>query len=797
MDDVVARCPDCGNEQAEAFDHCFVCMKPSRWWCRACNEWRPTRGCAACGGGLAVPDELSLGSGVVGSTVAFRVVVRNSSKKMVGGTVSSPDAGVAIDAPRLLAAPSGTVEVRGRVTVVPGPLGPRTFRLHFAGPVPAETVLTVEAVAAAPRLEFVPPLVVLRSLNPGSTVRSTVALKNAGNVPLTATVSSAEAWLVVDGAPVALAPGESAELKLRAKSKKTDSGSREAQLIATAPGWSCVAMVRSTLPDPELTADPVTFGELTPGRSAHGELIVRNTGRVRVDCTVAAADPWLRVLPTRVNLPPGRQKKLRVRATLTVDQDGLQRSEILVAHPAGVLLRVPVTATGKVPKPLLRPIRKQRVRGAAGEAVERKFQLANDGAGRLDVSASADKPWVRIVTAELRVGPGKKRKLRYVLALPTLPRGEHTATITLATNVGAIEVPVTVHVLDPNPLLEVADAPALGLVTPDLPLSAFVRVRNAGVGLLTVRAESEDTRVTVSPDEADVPAGPPVRFNLTIPVDGLPGGEHEAAVRLTSNGGSGRAVVRFKLPIEALDVPTLIDLGDRPAGRLTGDALRVKNTGPHPASLRVRGGHQWVRPGAERITVQPGELVSIPFRMDLPPDLLGPVVSTIVLEGRAVRHTVAVRVVARKVDLIVMPGVVLLGDLTPGAERAFTVDVVNAGEIAAEVRELHTPGELEVWVRRATVPPGERVTLAGRVRVNVRQTDRQVRALVPLTDDAAVRCVAQVVPPLMPKVLAVTAAAGGLLAGGALALSVGWWIGAPLALLGLVTGVWLFWRQMG
>jgi hypothetical protein len=255
--------------------------------------------------------------------------------------------------------------------------------------------------------------------------------------------------------------------------------------------------------------------------------------------------------------------------------------------------------------------------------------------------------------------------------------------------------------------------------------------------------------------------------------------------------------VRFTLPIEALDVPTLIDLGDRPAGRLTGDALHVKNIGPHSVALRIRGAHQWVRPGAGRITVNPGELVSVPFRMDLPPGVLGPVTSTIVLEGRTVRHAVAVRAVARKVDLVVVPGVVLLGDLTPGEERAFTVDVVNAGEIAADVREMHVPGELEVWVRRATVPPGERVTLAGRVRVNVRQTNRQVRALVPLTDDAVVRCVAQVVPPLMPKVLAVTAAAGGLLAGGALALSVGWWIGAPLALLGLATGVWLFWRQMG
>ena len=797
MDDVVARCPDCGMEQADAFAHCFVCMKASRWWCAACREWLASRGCPACSGGLGVPAEVPLGPCIVGASVAFKILVRNAGKKLLGCTVTSPDPGVAITGPRLLLAPAGTAVVNGRITLPKGPPGRRTFRLVYGATVPTQTLLVVEATAAEPRLEFLPPVVVLHTQNPGSTVRTSVTLKNTGNLALTATLSSAEPWLAADPKRLTLAPGESAEIKLRAKSKTTDSGPRETALTATADGGPWFATVRSTLPDPELTADPVCFGELMPGRPAFADVVVRNTGRVRVDCTVAVADPWVRVLPTRLNLPPGRQKKLRARAVLTAAHDGPLASELVFTSAAGVVLRVPVAATGKVPRPVLRAIRRQRVRDAAGPAVERKFQLANDGDGSLDVSATADKAWVKIVTPELRVGPGKKRKLRYVLDLPVLPRGEHTAAITLATNAGTVAVPVTVTVLDPNPVLEVVAAPDLGAVSPDLPLSAFVQVRNSGIGLLTVRAESETPRVTVSPAEVDVPAGPPVRFNLTIPVDGLPGGEHEAAVRLTSNGGSGRAAIRFRLPVERIDVPAMIDLGDRPAGRLTGDALRVKNSGPDRVTLRVRGEHQWLRPGAERVTVNPGEVVSVPFRMDLPPGVLGPVVSTILLEGRSVRYAVAVRALARKVELVVVPEVVFLGNMIPGEERAFALDVVNAGEIAADIRELHAPGDLEVWVRRATVWPGERVTLAGRVRVNARQPDRQVRARVPLADEATVRFVARVVSPRMPKVLAVTAATGGLIAGGALSVAVGWWLGVPLALLGLATGVWLVWRESG
>src|SRR4051794_25815116 len=113
MDEVVARCPDCGMEQATEFANCFVCLKPSRWWCSACREWLPSRSCPACSGGLSVPAELFLGSWPIGTVVPLKVLVRNPAKKLVGCTVTTSELGVQIPAPRLLLAPSGTAEVRG------------------------------------------------------------------------------------------------------------------------------------------------------------------------------------------------------------------------------------------------------------------------------------------------------------------------------------------------------------------------------------------------------------------------------------------------------------------------------------------------------------------------------------------------------------------------------------------------------------------------------------------------------------------------------------------------------------
>src|SRR5262249_49331562 len=144
------------------------------------------------------------------------------------------------------------------------------------------------------------------------------------------------------------------------------------------------------------------------------------------------------------------------------------------------------------------------------------------------------------------------------------------------------------------------------------------------------------------------------------------------------------------------------------------------------------------KPATEQIAVRPGEMVAIPFRLDLEPGVFGTVVSAIRLEGRTLRHAVAVRAAARKVELVVLPQTLALGDMTPGEERAVTFQVVNMGELTAEIHESHVRGELEIWLHRQSVKPGTTATLAGRVKLNARTVGRQVHAVVALADQASV-----------------------------------------------------------
>ena len=184
------------------------------------------------------------------------------------------------------------------------------------------------------------------------------------------------------------------------------------------------------------------------------------------------------------------------------------------------------------------------------------------------------------------------------------------------------------------------------------------------------------------------------------------------------------------------------------------------------------------------------------FHVEPPAGALGPLVGAPLVEGRAARHGVAVRLVARNVKLVAEPDSIDLDDLTPGSERRFTVSVLNVGEIAAATRDAHIGGALEVWVWRADVRSGERVTLSGVARVNAARPGQRVRADLPLGHGLTLRCEANVVAPVLPRVLAAAVATGGLVTGGALSVAVGWWLGVPLGLGGICLGAWLFRREL-
>lgn len=747
MVEVMARCQQCGFEQAAEFELCPVCLGPPGWWCPGCRSWLPIRKCTVCTGAVIVLDEIRLGSFPRGTRAPVRFSVRNPGKKTLEFAVTSADSALSLLTRRLVVRPGEEAAVVGAVALTGQP-GRRTYRVRFETPTPIETTLVLEVVPAEARLEFVPPEMAVRRAQPGDAVHRVFTLNNSGNVSVSATIAGSESWLGVTPARVEIAPGESAQIKVVARTRKTDHGLRTGYVRASSAGEELASLpVRIQLPEPVLEADPVDFGEIAPDRVVHEVVTLRNVGDVRVACVLSTDQPWLAVSPKKINLPPGGEKMVKLRALVAPDHAGALTASLRASHPGGELLRVPVSVVCRIPRPILGAIRKQSLGAIANDVPAiRRFRVANAGDGRLACTITADQPWIEVQTPELVATPGKKRWVEYLIRTPSMLPGEYKATISVRSVGGDAEVPVSVKVVPPRPELDVIDDLDLGTVWEAGPVGGHVSLRNSGVGQLVVRAEAADRRVTVPAEDLTLAPGPPARLAVSVNTEGLAGGSHEFEVHLTSNGGSETARLRFRLPIEQVEAPAQLDLDDLPAGETATVHIQLTNTGPDRVSLAVRSDEPWLRPAANKLGLAPGESASLPVRVVLQRGVFGRHVGVIRLEGRTVCHSISVSVTARRIELEVVPPLIALGRMRFGEERTFVFQVANRGELPAVIDDRHETGDLEVWINRKRIEPGQTATVVGRVRMKARLVGAKVRKTARLFgEETVVRLTAQVV----------------------------------------------------
>ena len=722
--------------------------------------------------------------------------VRNPGKRLLRCDVVSDDPALSLLTRHLTLRSREELRIVGVLVVGPGSLGRRSYRIRCETPVPAETRLIVDVVPRIAQVEFVPPELAIRLTHPGMSVQRNLTLNNTGNVAVSSRIAASEPWLGVLPAKVTLAPGESCLLKVAARTRKTDWGERTGQIrISPDEGVSVSAQVRLQLPEPKLEAEGVDFGEIRSDHPSYEAALIRNIGKVRVACTLTADQPWLAVSPHKINLPVGGEKVVKLRAVIPQEQTGLNSSKVQVSCAGHHLLDVPVVAHCRVPQAILGSIRKQTLGAVASDMpVVRRFRVLNAGDGHLNCSIVADRPWIEILTPDLAIAPGKYRRVEYRISAPQMNVGQHAATIAIHTNGGHASVPVSVTVVEPQPMLTVLGDLDLGTLTTGHVATGVLFVRNSGVGLLKLQSHTNNDRVTVSPRELAIAPGPPAKLAVTISLDGLFGGEHSYPLSVTGNGGSGTATVRFRLPIEQVEVPSLLDIGKRLAGRSTQEVLILQNTSPDSVRLSIRTANSWIHSLVDAIEVQPGAMAEIPLQLNLSQSVHGELTGVLWIEGRSLRHQVRIQVNACNIELIVVPKRVDLGHMKPGEERAIVVQVANKGDFPAEINDCHIPGDLEVWLRRQTIQPGSTVPLIGCVKLNSLSVGKQLAASVRLAEVAVLRISARVRRPRFPRLVSASLAMSGLGVGLILGMNGYQVLGGSAMLVGLLlAGV--FWMM--
>jgi hypothetical protein len=745
-----------------------------------------------------VPTEIKLGSFPPGSRIPIRFTVRNPGTRSIEFEVTSNNPAVSLLTRRLTARARAEATIIGVVAIGAVAPGQRIYRIRFEIPTPLETNLVVEVVPAFVRVEFVPPEFTVADVQPGTIVHRNLTLNNTGNVIATADITVTEPWLSVHPTCVALSPGESCLVRVTARTHKTDFGKLSGQIrFDSMEGFSSIAEVFLQLPQPILEALPVDFGEVTPDRPAYQAVVLRNTGKVRVACSLRTDQSWLAVTPNHVNLPAGGEKEVKLRAQIPTEEAGIKTAGLIASFAGGELLRVPVSINCLIPRPILGSIRKQTLGAVASDAaVVRRFRVSNTGDGLLNCKIEANQPWIEILTKTISVFTGKKRRIEYRIDTPLMNKGINRATIQIRSNGGEADVPVSIVVVDPEPKLGAIDDLDFGTVDTSGAISGQLMVRNSGVGMLKLKAVPRDSRVTVTPSELTLAPGPPAKLAVAVALDGLSGGTYSYAIRFSSNGGNASASLKFRLPIEQIDVPAVIDLSNQLVGRPTDHAVHLMNSGPDDIKLAVRSEDPWIQPQVGSFSLRAGEIFAVPIRIRLRQGMSGLVKTAIWLEGRTIRRKVEIQAMARRIELRAIPDKMDLGVMAPGEERAFVLQVMNRGDMVAEIRDLHVPGDLEIWVRRQIIQPLVTIPLVGRVRMNSRTLGRQVVATLRLGDEVAVLFSSRVVQARTQRILTTLSGVSALAAGTAVWVTNNWLIGLLVALFGLAigVGVWVSYR---
>jgi hypothetical protein len=154
--------------------------------------------------------------------------------------------------------------------------------------------------------------------------------------------------------------------------------------------------------------------------------------------------------------------------------------------------------------------------------------------------AQTTTPWILMIMPESGTGD---RDVLVAVSRGALPNGIYNGEITVISNGGTQVLPVSMSVL---PTLSVSP---LLLSFGDMDTGKLLSVANSGSGLLEWSATTSAPWLSINP--ASGMSGPMEATNAVVAVDrsGLPNGDYEGAVTISSNGG-GESVVLVTMSVQ-------------------------------------------------------------------------------------------------------------------------------------------------------------------------------------------------------------------------------------------------------
>lgn len=453
----------------------------------------------------------------------------------------------------------------------------------------------------------------LGSVQRGTQVKRSLMLSNRGTAPLVGRIDSHVSWLSVQPPEFQCAPGASQALTIVCDSSSLHGGSTvetDAITIQTNTGTQIVsASIEVLAPKLVLESTSIDLGQVRDGDQAEATLIVGNEGSVPWVGQIRSSVPWLTVEPEHVHCEPGHFVPVTAMLhTNSLDTGGdIASTQAIVVDGMGE--HCTIDARFHLVRPNLQLGRTSLDLGLIGrtDVYTVPLKISNAGTGDLEWETNIQGVWLEVIPASGKCGAGTASTIQVKAYALAVENDSDQAWITIQSNGGRIDLPVTVALS--SPLLSV-EPTYLDLHSENYGhTSDTIRIANRGVGDLEGTVETQVPWLECEPAVFCITTG----ASAQITVQGKPQEKNEHlhaldAIRVNSNGGTESIEASLSLSLTARLQLSTKDLAIASSGTAS---FAIANTGFESLHAQVIPEQEWLTVDRREWTIKAGKSVQV------------------------------------------------------------------------------------------------------------------------------------------------------------------------------------------
>ena len=450
-----------------------------------------------------------------------------------------------------------------------------------------------------------------------------LTILNLGGGTLNWQASKQQDWLSLSLTSGSLSSGKQDSITLTVNRASLKSGSYQDVISLISNAGNGEVPVNMTVPEPAslMVFEPLSFDFGIA--DIQNKLTLSNAGGGNLEWQLSNQQPWLSLSSTSGSIPAISNEPITVKVDRANLKPGSYNDVIKITSSFGNG-EIPVTMTVPEPAPVLSFDPKSVDFGTT--ETQKSLIISNTGGGTLAWQASKQQTWLSLSSVSGSLASGKSEIIILEANRANLNPDSYKDAISLTSDGGNGNVPVTMTVPEPAPSLSF-DPKSVDFGTIDIQKS--LTISNVGGEALTWQASKQQSWLSLSSVSGSLTFGKSETITLNVNKADLKPGSYRDVISITSNGGRGDVIVTMTVPEPPPSLsfsPSSLDFGNADTER----TMTINNVGGETLSWQASKQQPWLSLSQTSGSLTLGKSSAITIkvsRADLTPDSYKDVIS--------------------------------------------------------------------------------------------------------------------------------------------------------------------------